>query len=350
MAIIFVLHLCMDYVVREKRRVPVWLLPIIVVALVSFTVIAIFYLPIRFDGFQFDLRFIPLVFLAIRWGWKYGLSALLNTSLWRLWMGGIGSVPGVIFGMVFPVLLALLFRKIGKHYQLNSFFVFSLITLCWLFCDVPIIFIVPNGWEIFKDIFFIRYGSFILTGYTLSFFIRQSIKENEWREQLQYYAEHDPLTGLYNLRTFMTNVKNHFSPAKQNYIVMADIDHFKHINDTYGHLSGDAILTQLADVFKNVAAQMTGVNILIGRYGGEEFIFFIEMEEDKDIQSVVTAFQDKVRETPFYLEDTNEKIDLTLSFGVCPIENINDLTHSTGKEDKCLYRSKNNGRNQISYA
>jgi len=99
-----------------------------------------------------------------------------------------------------------------------------------------------------------------------------------------------------------------------------------------------------------VAAQMTGVNILIGRYGGEEFIFFIEMEKNKDIQSVVAAFQDKVRETPFYLEDRNEKINLTLSFGVCPIENINGLTDSTGKADKCLYRSKNNGRNQISYA
>jgi diguanylate cyclase len=148
----------------------------------------------------------------------------------------------------------------------------------------------------------------------------------------------------------MTYVKNHFSPTMQNYIVMADIDYFKHINDTYGHLNGDGILKQLADVFKNVAAQMTGVNILIGRYGGEEFIFFIEMEKNKDIQSIVAAFQDKVRKTSFYLEDTNEKIDLTLSFGVCPIENINDLTHSTGKADKCLYRSKNNGRNQISYA
>ncbi|MEK6453828.1 LytS/YhcK type 5TM receptor domain-containing protein [Caldifermentibacillus hisashii] len=84
----------MDYVVRKKRRVPVWLLPIIVVGLVSFSVIAIFYLPIRFDGFQFDLRFIPLVFLAIRWGWKYGLSALLITSLWRLGMGGNRQCSG----------------------------------------------------------------------------------------------------------------------------------------------------------------------------------------------------------------------------------------------------------------
>ncbi|MDZ5473696.1 GGDEF domain-containing protein [Bacillus sp. 31A1R] len=345
-AIIFLMHLCIDLIFKKKGNHPSYFWPIGIVLLVSTAIIIIFYLPIRFWGFQFDLRLIPLVFLAFKWGYKCALPALLITSSWRLGMGGEGALPGVIFGMVLPVLYALVLGKVKKS-VLKPLTLVSLISVSWLISDLPIIFLVPEGWNVFKEISILRFGSFTLTAFTLYFFINSTEKDVHLREQLQYFAERDPLTGLYNIRTFESKIKSKPIENNNRYIVMIDIDHFKSINDKYGHLNGDLILKSVAKVIEYKVSQFKSENVLVGRYGGEEFILYISGPTFQEMIQMAETIRKEIENTTFYTESKVSIKNLTVSIGISEINHNKDLFKAIEQADECLYVSKNNGRNQV---
>ncbi len=358
LAIIILLHLFVEKLMNKRDKWPKLAISAGMVALVSVSVILLFYLPITFHGFWVDLRMIPLLFLTIRWGYKLAIPALMITAFWRFLMGGVGMVPGIIFGMALPVLFALMVRYVCKEKfrPENSKSLFFLITCGWLISDVPIIFFVPNGLDVFLHIFPYRYGSFLFAGYTLNFFIRHAIKEDLLKKQLQYYAERDPLTGFYNIRTFLKKIEGKNPKYHYSYIVMADIDHFKQINDTYGHLNGDEILKKLSSIFREVKAHFHEAEIIIGRYGGEEFIFYIAAGSRRHISSIVSHFREEVEKTYFFIKESKcakvkrSKIRLTISLGVSPINDPSRLMEAIDRADQCLYKSKENGRNQVHFA
>lgn len=150
----------------------------------------------------------------------------------------------------------------------------------------------------------------------------------------------DGLTTFYNKKYFLQEVK--LRGDRTDYtIVMADIDFFKKINDTYGHQAGDFILVELAELYKKELRK----NDLLGRYGGEEFIFLLKgsvNQTQQVIERVRTVIENKV----FKYEGHDLKI--TSSFGLCDNSNATySLPILIKKADLSLYKSKNNGRNQL---
>lgn len=348
-AIIFFMYACMVELMKNEGKLSPSLIGIGRILVVSFAVISMFYLPIQYGGYRFDLRMIPLVFLAVRWGWKPVIPTLLITSLWRLILGGEGAVPGVIFGMVLPVVAALLYQSIRpSRLHLSSLIV--LLCVAWIISDVPIIFFVPDGWMVFQQIVPVRLTSCVATAVILDVFISHAERDLQAKQTLQYYADRDPLTGMSNMRFFQMAVRSYPHVNKLMYIIMIDIDHFKSINDNYGHVVGDLILKGVSSVIAEVAYTLSPEHVVIGRYGGDEFILFLAVNEKESMITLVDAIRKKIDSSSFYTEKPAHLLKVTISIGVSQLHDGKMLQQAIEQADKSLYDSKNNGRNQTNYA
>ena len=147
----------------------------------------------------------------------------------------------------------------------------------------------------------------------------------------------DELTKVYN-RKYLTKVIKNIS--EQKCVILFDIDHFKHINDTYGHPTGDKVLTHLANILK----QHTRKDDIIIRAGGEEFLVLLDGVKECEIAKEIA---EKIRKA--VEESEVEGIKLTISGGVCcgKVENEDEFQLLYKKVDTALYVAKESGRNQI---
>jgi diguanylate cyclase (GGDEF)-like protein len=152
----------------------------------------------------------------------------------------------------------------------------------------------------------------------------------------------DPLTQAYN-RNYLRDFLNHAELDKYQ-IMMLDIDHFKQVNDNYGHKAGDFILSQTAKTIQKVI----GSEDVLVRFGGEEFLVFIKKSQEHPFvaQSIAQNICDTVEALPFNFED--KEIRITLSIGVaCNPERFKDISSAIKHADKMLYIAKRGGRNQV---
>lgn len=153
----------------------------------------------------------------------------------------------------------------------------------------------------------------------------------------------DSLTNLYNRRGFFEKTAALMKNAKAAnfYIVMCDIDHFKRINDTWGHTVGDRILSDIADLLKNSVREED----LIARFGGEEFVIMMQGQDYLSSIKLADQIRDRVERQLF----TEHAIDVTVSLGIAEIGSQIQLMETLELADKRLYIAKNNGRNQICF-
>lgn len=176
--------------------------------------------------------------------------------------------------------------------------------------------------------------------------IQKQMQElEEARKKLQVLAMHDALTGVYNRGTIMSALNKEIAHCNREKtplaVALLDIDHFKRINDTYGHPAGDAVLIETTNRIK------TGMRPydLFGRYGGEEFLFVIpNVGRDKAIdifERVRLSFSD----LPFKFN--GHSLLITVSVGVTVAKDNISLDTILQAADRALYKAKNGGRNQI---
>lgn len=165
-------------------------------------------------------------------------------------------------------------------------------------------------------------------------------------EQLQYQAIHDPLTGLYNRLFLNENLERELLLAeRQGYqvsVVMSDLDHFKMINDCYGHQAGDAVLKVFADIMKRHAR----ASDLDCRYGGEEFFLVLPDTSQQTASERAELLRSALVAQPVVVADRT--IAVTASFGVATYP-ANGLSSAAliGAADKALYAAKDAGRNRV---
>lgn len=170
---------------------------------------------------------------------------------------------------------------------------------------------------------------------------------DEANVQLQEIAIKDPLTGLYNRRYFDERLIQEFDRAKRYgtglVIVMLDIDHFKDVNDTWGHSAGDDVLVKIATYLQHSIRDSD----ILGRVGGEEFgIIFPVLSSDSSVMAVLERMRLEVAELVCWVEDV--KIQVTCSFGVAQLtEDITDAESLIKSADTALYEAKSQGRNRI---
>jgi diguanylate cyclase (GGDEF)-like protein/PAS domain S-box-containing protein len=168
-------------------------------------------------------------------------------------------------------------------------------------------------------------------------------------EQLQFQAIHDPLTGLYNRLFLNENLERELLLAeRQGYevsVVMSDLDHFKMINDCYGHQAGDAVLKVFADILKRHAR----ASDLDCRYGGEEFFLVLPDTSQQTASERAELIRSALAAQPIVVSDRT--IAVTASFGVAtyPASGVSSAA-LIGAADKALYAAKDAGRNRVESA
>jgi diguanylate cyclase (GGDEF)-like protein len=167
-----------------------------------------------------------------------------------------------------------------------------------------------------------------------------NITNNILKEEfLSNKAYHDNLTGVFNREYFyeIFMVKKFIN--KNTYgIIMLDIDNFKSINDTYGHLIGDEVLKNLTITIKNLLRN----NDSVIRWGGEEFIIIIEVTNKFQIEKIA----DKLRKAVENIQIPNVR-KFTASFGVTILRKDEDIKVSIQRADDALYKAKKSGKNQV---
>ncbi|MEA3353005.1 MAG: sensor domain-containing diguanylate cyclase [Campylobacterota bacterium] len=163
-------------------------------------------------------------------------------------------------------------------------------------------------------------------------------------KKLQDKAFKDPLTGLYN-RHYLTNyIKNNFASNRlydsNLTLAICDIDHFKSINDNYGHDVGDIVLKGIAQYIKNNVRD----NDLVYRYGGEEFLIIFPYSNIDDILSRMEKIRIEINKIKY---ESHNNIHCTISIGIASAsDQYNTFEKLIKSADEALYRSKNTGRNK----
>lgn len=162
-------------------------------------------------------------------------------------------------------------------------------------------------------------------------------------------ANTDTLTGLLNRRAFMERMEQEISRAQREKksfsIVLADIDHFKNVNDTYGHQMGDLVLQRFTNRLKTSVRPYD----FLGRYGGEEFLVCLPGADDLQTASVAERMRGQIEDMEIMLPDDSQSIRITASFGTSsyPIESGENVDLLIKRADDALYLAKNKGRNCV---
>ena len=159
----------------------------------------------------------------------------------------------------------------------------------------------------------------------------------------------DPLTGLYNRRyafQYLTRLLNHSEDKATSVTVMVlDLDRFKSINDTYGHLTGDAVIKETA---KRLRANLRSAD-LVARLGGEEFLVVLTDTNLPTVRDIAERLCSEISATPYLTED-NRPLTVSASIGVSATQNDWKSPKALiDNADSALYRAKDNGRNQVTF-
>lgn len=167
---------------------------------------------------------------------------------------------------------------------------------------------------------------------------------------LESAAHTDPLTKVYNRGYVMESFEAEFKRARALHeefsIIVFDVDHFKKINDQYGHAAGDLVLQQICEVIKQKTLPKKSV---FGRYGGEEFIVLLPQVDLSVARTLAEKMRKEIEKHAFEYE--KKRINVTSSFGVAELALDVDSSAAMFKlADKALYEAKAKGRNQVQIA
>ncbi|QDT36703.1 sensor domain-containing diguanylate cyclase [Stratiformator vulcanicus] len=184
-------------------------------------------------------------------------------------------------------------------------------------------------------------------------FAALALKNAQLFERIEESARHDPLTGILNRGAIeialVDLVEQSRRTARPFGIILADIDHFKKFNDTYGHQAGDHVLIEVGRVWKEVA----GPDCHVGRFGGEEFIALIP---DSDTDQTEQLAEDlRLTIGDHVIRHETDILQVTASFGVTSFNPGNQpagpaIRDLIGRSDRALYRAKDRGRNCVEVA
>lgn len=160
---------------------------------------------------------------------------------------------------------------------------------------------------------------------------------------------HDPLTDLYNRKYFDESLTRELNRCQRQAtplaVIFADVDHFKSINDTYGHAVGDKVLCELAERFRSVVR----ASDVVARYGGEEIVILVRQPTERGLETFAERVRNYISATPFLLDGL--EVNVTCSIGATiaiPGRRERNLgTRLIESADQAMYQAKKNGRNCV---
>lgn len=166
------------------------------------------------------------------------------------------------------------------------------------------------------------------------------------REELRFQATHDVLTGIWNRRATLHLLQREIERASRTQgstgLLMLDLDHFKQVNDNYGHLAGDAVLREVSRRIMQVIRSYD----FLGRYGGEEFLVVLPGCDRTHALQSAERIRSAVAAAPVRADEV--EIPVTISIGVTAVDGNTSEKEVLAVADEALYQAKNKGRNRAS--
>lgn len=167
------------------------------------------------------------------------------------------------------------------------------------------------------------------------------------KDKLEKLSNTDHLTGLSNRRHFLeivsTQINRVLRHNSESFIMILDLDHFKEVNDSYGHQAGDLVLKEVA---KRILATLRSYDLL-ARYGGEEFLIFAAELDSKFAVELAERIRTNIAKTPIKVDEMS--LTITASLGLAKAAPVNKLEEAISLADQALYRAKSEGRNKTVY-
>jgi diguanylate cyclase (GGDEF)-like protein len=177
----------------------------------------------------------------------------------------------------------------------------------------------------------------------------QAVLRAQLYEQMEHMATTDGLTGLLNHRTFQSRFDDVLAASRRygrrTSLLLADIDHFKNVNDTHGHPAGDQVLRGVAKILREQARDTD----LVARYGGEEFAVIMPETDTRGAHVIAERIRERLQKEVFQTEHGPLKVTLSLGIATFP-EAGPDKAQLVQLADQCLYFAKRHGRNQTATA
>lgn len=284
-------------------------------------------------------------------------TAMLDTSIVVVMFGLFLNVyfTGETKGPGFVVALSFIASALGSlHLQgmsqlywlypaLTAAFFLLSATHAMLLCFVSLLAIWAILWGAVTSLVLFTVSLTMLTNILFAYsFALTAKRQNAALEQL---ATKDPLTGAGNRRAQNEKLDAMSAMFRRNHtaasVLILDVDHFKKVNDTHGHITGDEILVELADLIR---ANIRPTDNLY-RYGGEEFIVIAEHTDLASAQKLAEKLRASVQSNAFVSD-----IPLTVSFGVAELQPGEGRQGWLGRADSALFNAKNAGRNRVCLA
>lgn len=226
--------------------------------------------------------------------------------------GQRGRPEQTLFAVVLAVMMVMLYVPLVAYQTLPLLAVFRASTI------------------VVQNLFF-----FIILGTMLMLFLFEEI---EWH---RLRSIQDELTGAFNRRHFKEQVQKKLKQSKQKSMVaLVDIDHFKQINDSYGHDIGDSVITYVVRHLESLAL----TECLVARYGGEEFAIFASENDYERVSQALDSVRDAIS-VGFHVEQ--QPLKVSVSIGAVIFESSHEYGEVLRQADKALYQAKQQGRNRI---
>jgi diguanylate cyclase len=291
-----------------------------------------------------DLRHVPIILLAYFGGAIPSLIAMPMVILGRLLIGfntsAFASIAVIILITIFSIYLSR--TQLSKNVK-----IFFMLTFSNIAYSVIFVLLIQNYSLLISLIliyWIISYLSGYVSFYTLDFLRSSQMLFNKFKTE----SSIDGLTGLNNVRKFDEIFNRLITDLKTNHqdlsLLYIDIDFFKKVNDTYGHLEGDLVLKELGIILRKCTRSFD----VVSRNGGEEFTVLLLDCHLKRAVEIAERIRTTVEESYFTLNN-GKKIKLTISIGVASYKNSanDDPAMLIDDADKALYQAKNSGRNKV---
>ncbi|MBF0707257.1 diguanylate cyclase [Alkalihalobacillus hwajinpoensis] len=292
-----------------------------------------------------DLRHIPLLLVTLYGGPVPGVIALIVIQITRFIIG-INLSSFVSLGLLTSLYIGyLIFRewKVGIFIKalwmlLYSNLVFSIL-IVYLLLDIK---------SLFSEINVLFWITSTVTGVMAIYTTEHLRKINHLFKEYKKSATIDPLTGLNNVRSFDDALNRAIQEATANdekplSLLVIDIDHFKKVNDTYGHASGDIVLTQFGKTLRSAAR----LNDIVSRNGGEEFTILLGDCTNREALEIGERVRSLIEENSFAI-NKDVSIHITASLGASTFpETVQSPAQLYREADEALYHAKRSGRNRI---
>ncbi|WP_034335630.1 diguanylate cyclase [Deinococcus misasensis] len=291
--------------------------------------------PVQLSGsLLIDLRCVPILLMGMRHGYLWAFLTIIPVALYRYHLGGAGAVPS-LFALLAMVVFSGLAHQMSVRQNKAAEDQLGMVLMVSL---APIVgfFLVPEGFVLFQTVVPVLYAATVAGLLTSAMILRHKKHLMQFSEQMQQAALLDPLTGLGNRRKFEQDQRNFPLAA---HLLALDLDHFKRINDTYGHGIGDQALITVGRVLQS----HTRSGDQVYRMGGEEFLVMIHHPEHQRAYDIAERLRKAIT---VHVAEHLKVIEqpLTCSAGLSWLGE--GIKPALEQADQQLYEAKHAGRNR----